>query len=135
MFTNRPSRSVLMWSLHALMLCSIASACTEVDDIMCKGLKQTLYDYSSAMSNANINSAVASMNKNVLILKRICNLVALRDLAEKVNAKEELQLLKNNVNVACKWLCLPNPQCEVELRYYCITEVGRLNKPNYDTCS
>ena len=60
------------------------------------------------------------------ILEGVCNLLALRDLAEHVqgsNAVDMSSLLAQNVQDACSWLYSTSTpdiaQCEISLRYYC----------------
>ena len=118
MFTDRrlPISYVWMLSLQALILCSFANyAHSEYLDIeLCNVV------ISELPTQTNSDSSVQRP-----ITTGICNLLALRDLAERadddVKGCDTLELLDQNVNDACKSLSMPNlDECKKDLRDYCI---------------
>ena len=68
------------------------------------------------------------------VLKGICKLVALRNLAKYVQGTGGVYLdvlLGQNVQDACKWLygsSAPDPYCEVSLLYYCFRLRTKFNE-------
>lgn len=120
MFTDRRFPMFYVWllSLQALIVCSYARS--EFDLRLCDVLNETL-------KGTKIDETITN---------GICNLLALRDLAEGANDDvkgcDTVELLDQNLNDACK--SLPRhfddfDECKKELRYYCVnrhTETIRL---------
>lgn len=114
MFTDRRLAMSYVWmlSLQALILCSFvnyAHSRQSFDLELCDKLNRTL-------KGDKINRTITN---------GICNLLALRDLAEgasdDVKECNTVELLDQNLNDACNLLSEPNfDKCKKELRDYCV---------------
>lgn len=159
MFINLLSRSIFsghlslslvwMWSLQALILVSFSNYAYACERDVCNGISVTANNFEIITANADsqvakILAKIEESSTNVYYdvldhVDEVCNMVALRDQAERVMGSDamEFKLLNQSVNDACNWLKAFDPdsdddtllnQCIVDFRYYCTTNWSRLNK-------
>ena len=96
---------------------------------LCDALNHSLFDVVNQTFNDTLTAEGLGWADGVAekteVLKGICKLVALRNLAKYVQGTGGVYLdvlLGQNVQDACKWLygsSAPDPDCEVSLLYYC----------------